>query len=211
MKIAIIDSGIHPGHPHVGAIAGAVEFTLAGESNDAIDRLGHGTAVAGAIREKVADAELYAVKVFDRRLTANIGVILRALEWCREQRMDLVNLSLGTQNPVHRGSFLRVIADDLLVVSAASALPGSLPGVIGVTPDPDCPRDAFRYHDGMFYASPYPRPIPGVPVDRNLHGTSFAVANMTGLVAQALKESSRPSIREALMAQADNVISRGTA
>ena len=86
----------------------------------------------------------------------------------------------------------------MLVVSAAGVLPGSLPGVIGVTSDPDCPRDVFRYHDGMFYASPYPRPIPGVPVDRNLHGTSFAVANMTGLVARALKNSSRSQIRETL-------------
>src|SRR5947209_3458045 len=127
MKIAIIDSGIHPGHPHVGEIAGGVEITLAGEGQDAIDRLGHGTAVAGAIREKVPDAEIYAVKVFDRRLTANIGVILRALAWCREHRMDLVNLSLGTENPAHRDAFLRVLSDDLLVVSAANVLPGSLP------------------------------------------------------------------------------------
>ncbi len=198
MKIAIIDSGIHPGHPHVGEIAGAVEMTLAGESDGALDRLGHGTAVAGAIREKVPDGELYAVKVFDRRLSANIAVILGALEWCREHGMDLVNLSLGTENPAHRESFLRVIGDDLLVVSAAGVLPGSLPGVIGVASDPDCPRDVFRYHDGMFYASPYPRPIPGVPIDRNLHGTSFAVANMTGLVARALKNSSRSQIRETL-------------
>jgi hypothetical protein len=191
VKIAIIDSGIHSGHPHVGEIAGAVEITLAGESNDTIDRLGHGTAVAGAIREKVPDAELYAVKVFDRRLTANIDVILRALAWCRDHRMDLVNLSLGTKNPAHRESFLRVLGNDLLVVSAANVLPGSLPEVIGVLPDPDCPRDAFRYHAGVFHASPYPRPIPGVPVNRNLHGTSFAVANMTGLIARALKNSSR--------------------
>jgi subtilisin family serine protease len=125
VKIAIIDSGIHPGHPHVGQIAGAVEITLAGERPDAIDRLGHGTAVAGAIREKAPDAELYAVKVFDRRLTANIGVILRALEWCRDHHMDLVNLSLGTENPAHRDGFLRILDKDLLVVSAASALPGS--------------------------------------------------------------------------------------
>ncbi len=203
MKIAIIDSGIHPGHPHVGEIAGAVQITLDGEGSDAIDGLGHGTAVAGAIREKAPEAELYAVKVFDRRLSANIGVILRALEWCRAHHMDLVNLSLGTQNPLHRESFLRVVADDLLVVSAAAALPGSLPGVIGVAADPDCPRDVFRYYDGMFYASPYPRPIAGVPVARNLHGTSFAVANMTGLVARALKDSSRSRIREALVGLAD--------
>jgi subtilisin family serine protease len=206
MKIAIIDSGIHPGHPHVGDIAGGVEITLKGEGSDAIDRLGHGTAVAGAIREKVPDAELYAVKVFDRRLTVNIDVILRALEWCREHQMDIVNLSLGTENPAHRERFLAAMRDDLLVVSAGNALPGSLPGVIGVAPDPDCPRDAFRYHDGMFYASPYPRPIPGVPVDRNLQGISFAVANMTGLIAQvmvarALEHGSRTEIRETLLAR----------
>jgi hypothetical protein len=204
MKIAIIDSGIHPGHLHVGEIAGAVQITLAGEGPDAIDRLGHGTAVAGAIREKAPDAELYAVKVFDRKLTANIGVILRALEWCRDHRMDLVNLSLGTENPAHRDAFLRVLGDDLLVVSAANVLPGSLPEVIGVAADPDCPRDVFRYHGGVFHASPYPRPIPGVPVDRNLRGTSFAVANMTGLVARALKDCSRTAIREALTARAEH-------
>ena len=210
MKIAIIDSGIHPGHPHVGEIAGAVEITAdAAKGNDAIDRLGHGTAVAGAIREKVPDAELYAVKVFDRRLSANIGVILRALDWCREHGMDVVNLSLGTENPDHKQAFVEAIGD-LLVVSAAGALPGSLPAVIGVAPDPDCPRDVFRYHDGMFYASPYPRPIPGVPVDRNLHGVSFAVANMTGLVARALQNSSRSQIRETLISHAENIVSRGS-
>jgi hypothetical protein len=208
MKIAIIDSGIHPGHPHVGEIAGSVEITLAGEGGDATDRLGHGTAVAGAIREKVGDAELYAVKVFDRRLTTNVGVILRALEWCRDHRMDLVNLSLGTENPAHRDGFRRVIGVDLLVVSAANVLPGSLPEVIGVAADPDCPRDAFRYRAGVFHASPYPRPIPGVPVVRNLQGTSFAVANMTGLVAHALKNTSRSAIRETLIAQAETA-SRG--
>jgi subtilisin family serine protease len=209
MKIAIIDSGIHPGHPHVGDVAGAVEISAAGESNDAIDRLGHGTAVAGAIREKAPDAELYAVKVFDRRLSANIAVILRALEWCREHHMDLINLSLGTENPAHRESLVGAIGDDLLVVSAASALPGSLPDVIGVAPDPACNRDVFRYHAGVFYASPYPRPIPGVPVDRNLHGVSFAVANMTGLVARALENSSRLAIREALISE--NTVSRSSA
>ena len=202
MKIAIVDSGIHPGHPHVGEIAGAVEITLAGEGQDTIDRLGHGTTIAGAIREKVPDAALYAVKVFDRKLATNVGVILHALAWCREHRMDLVNLSLGTENPAHRERLLRAIGDDLLVVGAANLLPGSLPGVIGVASDPACPRDAFHYRAGVFYASPYPRPIPGVPVARNLQGSSFAVANMTGLVARVLQVTPRSEIREALIAHA---------
>jgi hypothetical protein len=205
MKIAIVDSGINPHHPHVGSLAGAVAITHQGGSPDlscdTVDRLGHGTAVAGAIREKAPEAELFAVKVFDSRLAAKTAVILRALEWCREQSMDIVNLSLGTPNPAHRDSFSNVIGDDMLVVSAAHFLPGSLPGVIGVALDAECPRDAFRYRDGVFYASPYPRPIPGVPVAANLQGVSFAVANMTGLVARVLAISPRASIRESLIAQ----------
>lgn len=197
MKIAIIDSGVHASHPHVGGVAGGVAVTPQGLSDDYVDRLGHGTAVAGAIREKAGpDAELYAVKVFDLRLSANIEIILRALEWCAAQRMDVVNLSLGTTNPAHRSAFERAIAGGALVVSAAGTLPGDLPGVISVAEDEKCPRESYRFQDGVFYASPYPRPIPGVPADRNLHGASFAVANMTGFVACAWMEHNmrlRPS------------------
>src|SRR5690349_8111601 len=96
VKIAIVDSGIHAGHPHVGAIAGGIGVTPDGFVDDYIDRLGHGTAVAGAIREKAPEAEIYAVKIFDRRLAAEIGAMARAIEWCVENEMDLVNLSVGT-------------------------------------------------------------------------------------------------------------------
>jgi hypothetical protein len=199
MKIAIIDSGIHAGHLHVGSVAGGVCFTPDG---DTVDRLGHGTAVAAAIREKVPDAELYAVKVFEARLSATIETILRALAWSIKQGMDVINLSLGTSNDAHRERFERTLAGGPVVVSAAHLLPGSLPGVIGVAAEEDCPRDAYRYCDGIFYASPYPRSIPGVPVDRNLHGASFAVANMTGFVARALKEADRETLRATLIAGA---------
>lgn len=184
MKIAIIDSGIHEGHPHVGRVAGAVHITASGRGEDPCDRLGHGTAVAGAIREKAPDADLFAVKVFDRRLSANIGAIVRALEWCREAGMDLINLSLGTANPEHEPWLEQAVRGNGQVVSAAGMLPGRLAGVIAVAPDESCPRDSFYERDGVYYASPYPRPIPGVPVERNLAGASFAVANMTGLIAR---------------------------
>lgn len=189
MKIAIIDSGVHPDHPHVGSVAGGVGVTTEALTEDFIDRLGHGTAVAGAIREKIGrQAELYAVKVFDRRLTANIDVILRALQWCKDERMDVINLSLGTSNPAHRERFEQVLTDGPLVVGAAYSLPGDLPGVIGVAPDAECPRDSYRYCEGVFFTSPFPRPIPGVPPEYNLNGASFSVANMTGHIARFLIE-----------------------
>jgi len=57
--------------------------------------------------------------------------------------------------------------------------------------DWDCPRDQYRTSslpDGrtLFHASGLPRPIPGVPPERNLRGISFAVANVTGLLAKEL-------------------------
>jgi hypothetical protein len=183
MKVAIIDSGIHAEHPHVMRVAGGIAITADGVAEDWYDRLGHGTAVAGAIREKAPDAELYAVKVFDRRLSANIEVLIRALEWCIGNRMDLINLSLGTANEAHRPRFEAVLAAAPPVVCAANLLPGTLPGAIAVAPDESCTREQYRYADGVFYASPYPRSIPGVPVERNLHGASFAVANLTGFAA----------------------------
>jgi hypothetical protein len=182
LKIAIVDSGISPGHPHVGEVAGGVSLT---GTPDLIDRLGHGTAVAGAIRQWAPQANLYAVKVFDRRLSATIDALIQALEWCRDERMDLVNLSLGTANPAHRDRFLPFLGPQPLIVSPAGTLPGSLPGIVGVEADPNCPRDTYRHANGIFYASPYPRPIPGVPIERNLQGVSFAVANLTGLAAAA--------------------------
>ena len=112
--------------------------------------------------------------------------------------MDVVNLSLGTANPEHRDTLIDAVRDNAVVVSGAHMLPGSLAGVVGVDADESCPRDRFRYRDGLFLASPYPRPIPGVPRERNLHGVSFAVANMTGFVALALASSSREELWTAL-------------
>jgi hypothetical protein len=184
VKVAIVDSGVHAAHPHVGGIAGGV--TIAGE--DLVDRLGHGTAVAGAIREKAPDAELYAVKIFDRRLSASFENLSRALEWCVEHRMDVINLSIGTAKQLPE-------IEPLIVAPK---------GTIAVQPDAECPRDEYRYRDGIFYASPYPRPIPGVPVERNLQGASFAVANMTGFVARIFADATRAAIRSALIARAAN-------
>ena len=48
--------------------------------------------------------------------------------------------------------------------------------------------EEFRLEDGgvVFRASGFARPIPGIDPRRNLHGISFAVANMTGFLARAM-------------------------
>ena len=212
VRVAIIDSGVHIMHPHVGSVAGGVAFDEDGrQHDDYVDRLGHGTAVTAAIKEKAPNAELFAVKVFDRTLGTRIGTLIKAIDWAADERMHVANLSLGTSKAEHepalRAAIDRATARGLLIVSARDDegvrwLPGSLPGVIPVQLDRNCPRDEYRVADiegvTVFRASGFPRPIPDVPPERNLNGISFAVANMTGLVARQL-ETSRDRSLEAVL------------
>ena len=159
--------------------------TADGQRNDFLDRLGHGTAVMAAIQEKAPDAEYFAVRVFDRELRTNIDTLVAAIQWCIDQKMDVVNLSLGTSKHAER---FAPLVSSVILVSAAGMFPGDLPGVIRVAPDPEIARDQYRVDGETFYASGYPRPMPGVPPERNLSGVSFAVANMTGFVARACED-----------------------
>ncbi len=201
VRIAVVDSGVHAQHPHVNGVAGGVSITPDDrEESDYVDRLGHGTAVTAAIREKASDAEIFAVKVFHESLATRIQSLLHALDWSARNGMHLINLSLGTDNPHHeavlRATVDRLVGQGIKLIAAHEDsgvrwLPGSLPGVVPVALDWDCPRDEYRTStlpDGrtLYHASGYPRSIPGVAPERNLKGISFAVANVTGLIAREL-------------------------
>lgn len=194
MKVAIIDSGVHAAHPHVGGVGGGVGINADGsEHDDYVDRLGHGTAVAAVIREKAPAAELFIIKVFDRELAATGVALVSACRRALRDRADIVNLSLGTLNQEHGPALAEVVKElrdsGAVIVAAgdqdgARWLPGTLTGVYAVTLDWSLDRHQIM-RDGpeAFRASGFPRPIPGVPPENNLKGLSFAVANVTGILA----------------------------
>ncbi len=215
VRVAVIDSGVNSRHPHIQTpVAGGIAIgpdPAANGSLSYIDVMGHGTAVMAAIQEKAPQAECFAVKVFHDSLRTSIRQLLAAMEWAIAERMDVINLSLGTRNAEHAPRFLPLIerASEIgcVLVSAIEAegavcFPGSLPEVIGVGLDAACPRDIYRVDGEVFRASPYPRSLPGVPVERNLSGISFAVANMTGIVACARESLGVPVTRDLLLREA---------
>ena len=187
--------------------------------DDYVDRLGHGTAVTAAIQEKAPDAEIHVVKVFDDALATSVPTLVRAIDWASERGFRLVNLSLGTPNAHRAAQLLpaieRAVDRCTIVVSALrnegrSWFPGSLPGAVGVVLDPNCSRNAVGIVERTsalatpslpldpssavstvlaIAASPYPRPIPRVPVEHNLNGISFAVANATGVLARLIEDA----------------------
>ncbi|MCE7878538.1 MAG: peptidase S8, partial [Betaproteobacteria bacterium PRO3] len=100
LRIGIVDSGVNAWHSHVrGEIGGcALEVAPDGrivEHDDFRDRSGHGTAVAGVIREGLADARLYAVRVFDDALAAYPSVVARGILRAAAEGCDFINLSVA--------------------------------------------------------------------------------------------------------------------
>ncbi len=208
VSVAVIDSGVHAEHPHVGGVADGVYIAPDGtEEDDFTDRLGHGTAVAAAIKEKAPDAEIYAVRVFGKTLSTTTSALIRAVEWAAGRGIALINLSLGTEKAEHREAMAAAVAaareSGSLIVSPAEHerslwFPGCLPDVAGVELDWECGREELRFESAgrgggeggrqlRFRASGYPRPIQGVSPELNLKGVSFAAANVTGFLARAIE------------------------
>lgn len=214
-RIAVIDSGVHPTHPHIDAahllpgLSVLADGTVLTDPVETIDKLGHGTAVTAAIQELAPEASVLPIRVFRDGLRASARALATGVRQALEARCDLINLSLGTANPVHADVFAflaeEAAAQGALIVAAfeaegAPCWPGCLPQVLGVGLDWDLPRGMPRLaaDGGKVMASGYPRPIPGVEPRRNLYGVSFAVAQVTGWVAGRDMGTTRADVFAAL-------------
>lgn len=167
---------------------------------DCRDTLGHGTALAGILKFKAPQAELFAVKVFTDRLVTSIEILEAALRWAIEHKMHIVNLSLGTANPEHRARMARIAArakraGTLIAASSppemADMLPAALDGIFGVAAGNDCSWSEYRYiaEDPIhFRAHSSPRPLPGLDQSRNYRGHSFASAHLSALLALLIED-----------------------
>ena len=101
VKVAVVDSGINAHHSHVQQVSGGVSITCdaSGEiafNDDYRDYDGHGTAVAGIIRSKAPDVELYSVKILQDRLRTESRVLAAAIRSCIANDIRMINMSLGT-------------------------------------------------------------------------------------------------------------------
>lgn len=205
VRVGIVDSGIHPRDPQVGGVEGGVGIRFrdgaVAVDDEWEDALGHGTAVAATIRGLAPDAALYSVRVFHRALEAHVEALLYAIEWAASKKLDLLNLSLGCtaseREHEFRESCDRARDAGVAIVSAADALPGTLPGVLAVRADRVLQEDRVRFADGVFHAAPWARQRGELPREKNFHGTSFAVARVSGLSAAILSGLS-PGDAEAL-------------
>ncbi len=189
LDIVIIDSGVNPWHSHVQGVAGGISFDLdeSGEvlpSDDYRDETGHGTAIAGVIRESVPQARLHAVRIFRRELEAPMAVLQAALEWAVQKRPKMIHLSLGTEREEYRPALEETLPAGLRTrhrdrrCGAHPRGPG-LPGrvryghrrmlgpIVRARNAPSSTIPARRWSSAPGAS---PRPLPGLPDEMNFQG-----------------------------------------
>jgi subtilisin family serine protease len=116
VTVCILDSGIEPGHPLVGPVAGAKVISLSEDGEVQVDDdtegdvVGHGTACAGIVHALAPEAELWSVRVLGAGATGSGPVLMAGLRWAVEQSFDVVNMSLSTTKSQFAG-VLHELAD----------------------------------------------------------------------------------------------------
>ncbi|MFA7746556.1 S8 family serine peptidase, partial [Salinicoccus roseus] len=68
------------------------------------DDVGHGTAIAGIIAAKdnsfglvgiAPDTEIYSVKVLNSEAKGSLDTLVKGIEWCIDNNIQVINLSFG--------------------------------------------------------------------------------------------------------------------
>jgi len=205
VKVAVLDTGIDTTHPDL-VVWGGRNFINPRKSYK--DDNGHGTHVAGIIAALNNDigvvgvapgAKLYAVKVLNAAGSGTIAGIIAGLEWCVNNEIDIVNMSLGTDSDIQAfHDACDAAADSILLVAAAGNdgtagdsvdYPAAYGSVIAVAAtDTDNQRASWSsYGDGYNDAEGYDDEVdyaaPGVSIYSTYLGGGYATMSGTSMAA----------------------------
>jgi subtilisin len=207
VRIAVVDSGIDTTHPALkDKVKQSVEAVpesgrIVFRPSTSGDIAGHGTACAGIIASIAPKAEIHSIKVLTSKASGSGEMFLAGLDYAIKQKMDIINLSLGTTKPRYFGPLHdlldRAYLCGSIVVAAANNLPQpSYPSVfsssvVSVIKSDDSNPFNFGYKFGEIIEIA----APGVQIRttwpgggyRRLTGNSFACPHVSAVIALILE------------------------
>jgi hypothetical protein len=144
-KIALIDSGIH------SEFLSCVDCFYHIEENRIISNMNtgsvdstHGGICAYILRKYVSDCKVYSLEILEENGKTNIKKLKIALEWCLDNEVDLISLSLGStdlfkSNELYE-SVKKLYLKNIFIIAAANncnsiTYPASFEEVFGVKCD----------------------------------------------------------------------------
>lgn len=213
IKVAVVDTGIDAQHPFLkNHIVGGYSAVSKGSSQDDWqDHQGHGTHVAGIIRQVAPDAELMAVRVFPNEGEgggegATLDTVAAGVKWAIDNGAKVINLSLGGESA--SASFRKVFeygASKGVLFAFASgngrsfvpltpaAYAGVIPGVgfsVGATDKYGSVAIFSNYtgnNQNMKQLASHGQSVSSAALDQdgfvNMSGTSMASPQIAGLLA----------------------------
>jgi len=240
VRVAVVDSGIHAGHPDLaGKVAQAQNFSTSPTTDDLSD---HGTRVAGTIAAAANNgigaagvapgATLLSAKVLGDAGTGFSSDVNRGIAWAVDQGARVINLSLsaaGGCGPDRQHAVDYAWRAGAVVVASAgngaavgATAPASCRNTIGVAAS-DADDRAAGFSN---YGAEVDLAAPGVdvlaPVNPDVNGgseyargsgTSLAAAHVSGVAALVWSTSygtAPAAVRERLFNGADDVVGTRT-
>lgn len=108
VRIAVLDSGIEAGHEAFQGRPLADDIAVVEKGNKLVvvpgegrDLFGHGTAIAGIIRQMAPEAEIGSIRVLGESLAARTAIILEGARQALDRGYHILNCSLGCAIPEH--------------------------------------------------------------------------------------------------------------
>lgn len=223
IKVAVIDSGIDT-HDELNTKEW-IDFSDTVHGYKPTDNSGHGTAVAGVIAGRIngigmegiaSEADIYSVKVLDKENTAPVSAVVKAIQWCIDNEIDIINMSFGmdTDSVLLHEIIEKAYDKGILMIAAAGndtdsiQYPAAYPQVMAVgSVGEDLEISDFSCSEDVEVTAPgeNAQTTGFVGSYMKASGTSIAAAHVTG-VAAAVKSArhslSANELRQAIVESA---------
>lgn len=206
-KVAILDSGINEEFLESGIVD---EFNAIDPTSPTIDEMSHGTPIANIIEN--SEIDLIDVKVLDKDGKGKAEDLVKAIEWCIEQEVDIININFGyqTENLAVKTVIGKAVANGILIIAAAGNTfgfgvdyPAKYDEVISITATDTELRRLSSTGKGKIDFAFVGEDV--VAIDKNGYyrkftGTSFATAKATKYIASLMAAKKKSLSKESIVA-----------